>query len=265
MSELRVFENEKFGQVRTVLLEGNPWFVAADVCRALDVSNSRQALTRLDEDEKGVISNDTLGGTQQMAIVNEPGLYSLVLGSRKKEAKEFKRWLTHDVLPAIRKHGLYATEMTLERMINDPSTAIMMLQAIQDEREKRKQIEAQKKLLVAENRILAMEAMTWDINAFINSMVKAYSAAVAGKGPRYAVAWNEFKSALNYKCKINIERRATWYHKRTGKKTPPKKIDLLNESEKMKAAALIVAMCREKGIDVTDYLKHVPVELPAAM
>ena len=110
MNEMQVFENKMFGQLRTVEQNGQTWFVAADVCRALEVGNSRQALTRLDEDEKGVISTDTLGGTQMMSIVNEPGLYTLVLGSRKPEAKAFKRWVTHDVLPALRKHGMYVQE-----------------------------------------------------------------------------------------------------------------------------------------------------------
>ena len=93
--------------VRVVMRDGEPWFIAADVCRALDIVNSRDALSRLDDDEKGVGSIDTLGGTQQMTVINEPGLYSLVLGSRKPEAKPFKRWVTHEVLPSIARHGAY--------------------------------------------------------------------------------------------------------------------------------------------------------------
>lgn len=89
--------------------KGEPWFVAADVCAVLGVNNSRQALTRLDDDEKGVISTDTLGGQQDMNIINESGLYSLVLGSRKPEAKRFKKWVTAEVLPAIRKTGVYSS------------------------------------------------------------------------------------------------------------------------------------------------------------
>ena len=83
-------------------LEGEPWFVAADVCRALGLGNSRQTLSYLDDDEKGVITSDTLGGKQEMSTINEPGLYSLILRSRKPEAKAFKRWITHEV---IRKTG----------------------------------------------------------------------------------------------------------------------------------------------------------------
>lgn len=107
MADLQIFEHEVFGQIRVLEVNGEPWFVAADVCRVLELGNSRQALTRLDEDEKGVISTDTPGGKQEMNIVNEAGLYSLVLGSRKPEGKAFKRWITHEVLPSIRQTGTY--------------------------------------------------------------------------------------------------------------------------------------------------------------
>ena len=96
-------------QVRTMLIDDQPWFVAADVCLALAVRNSRDALSRLDDDEKGVATTDTLGGSQAVGIVNESGLYSLVLTSRKAEAKRFKKWITAEVLPAIRKTGTYST------------------------------------------------------------------------------------------------------------------------------------------------------------
>ena len=108
-NELQVFNSSEFGNVRVVQVDGEPWFVAADVCRALEISNSRDAVARLDDDEKGVGSTDTLGGKQGMQIINEPGLYTLVLGSRKPEAKTFKRWVTHEVLPTIRKTGSYKT------------------------------------------------------------------------------------------------------------------------------------------------------------
>lgn len=87
--------------------QGEPWFVAADVCAVLEIGNTSMALGRLDDDEKGISSTDTLGGTQQVATVNESGLYSLILGSRKPEAKRFKKWVTGDVLPSIRKTGSY--------------------------------------------------------------------------------------------------------------------------------------------------------------
>lgn len=107
MNGLQVFQNPAFGSVRALTIDGEPWFVAADVCKALEIGNSRQAVARLDDDEKGVISVDTPGGKQEMNAVNEPGLYGLVLSSRKPEAKAFKRWIKHEVLPSIRKHGGY--------------------------------------------------------------------------------------------------------------------------------------------------------------
>ena len=130
MNNIQVFTNQHFGQVRIVMRDGDPWFVATDVCRALDVINSRHALTRLDEDVKGVVLNDTLGGKQSMAVVSEPGLYALVLGSRKPEAQSFRRWITHEVLPAIRQEGAYMTPERLHKVLEDPDTLIALAQRL---------------------------------------------------------------------------------------------------------------------------------------
>ncbi|BDU76265.1 phage antirepressor KilAC domain-containing protein [Mesoterricola sediminis] len=96
--------------IRVIVREGDPWFVASDVCAVLDHGNPRQVISRLDEDEKGVHIMDTLGGRQQMAIISESGLYSLVLTSRKPEARTFKKWVTSDVLPTIRRTGAYSIQ-----------------------------------------------------------------------------------------------------------------------------------------------------------
>lgn len=146
MNELQVFESAQFGQVRTVQKDGEPWFVAADVCRALEITNSGNAISRLDEDEKMTIrSTDShsgeRGGAQMMSIVNEPGLYSLVLGSRKPEAKSFKRWITHEVIPSIRRHGAYATDSTIDRIIDDPDFGIRLLGQLKQEREARRALD----------------------------------------------------------------------------------------------------------------------------
>ena len=107
MNELTVFENKDFGQIRTVVRQGEPWFVAADVCKVLELSNPTVTVERLDEDERAKLN---LGRQGEGTIVNEPGLYSLVLGSRKPEAKAFKRWITHEVIPSIRKTGGYTVK-----------------------------------------------------------------------------------------------------------------------------------------------------------
>lgn len=110
MSEITTFNFKQF-PVRTLLIDGEPAFIANDLCTVLELSNPRQTLSYLDDDEKGVITSDTLGGAQQMAYVTEAGMYSLVLRSRKPEAKAFKRWITHEVLPAIRKTGSYGAAL----------------------------------------------------------------------------------------------------------------------------------------------------------
>jgi len=145
MNGLQIFNHAQFGQVRSLVQGGQPWFVAADVCRALELGNPSQALTRLDEDEKGhtLISNEGTPGNPYMAIVSEPGLYALVMGSRKPEARAFKRWITHEVLPSIRKHGFYGTDATIEKMLGDPDAAIAMLSAYREERKARQLLEAQ--------------------------------------------------------------------------------------------------------------------------
>lgn len=144
MNDLQVFKNSEFGEIRTININNAPWFVAADVCRALEVANPRDALTRLDADEKGVVSTDTPGGKQDLNAVNEPGLYSLVLGSRKPEAKAFKRWVTHEVIPAIRQAGAYMTPETIEKVLFSPDTIIHLAEQI--------------KALQGENRALLAES-----------------------------------------------------------------------------------------------------------
>lgn len=115
---LQIFEKDEFGKIRTGLKDEVVLFVAVDVCSALGLSNSRQSLKRLDYDEKDVISSDTPGGKQKLSVINEYGLYNLVLASRKQRAKAFKRWITHEVIPAIRKTGKYEIEQ--QTLIEEP-------------------------------------------------------------------------------------------------------------------------------------------------
>lgn len=140
MNDIQLFSNQEFGSIRALNREGQPLFVAKDVCAALKLDHT--ALRRLDDDEKGGESIPTPGGDQTMTVVTESGLYSLVLGSKKPEAKAFKRWVTHEVLPSIRKHGMYATPATVEAMLADPDTMIKTLQALKAERDAR--IEAER-------------------------------------------------------------------------------------------------------------------------
>ena len=148
MEGLQVFENTQFGQVRTINKDGEPWFVAADVCRALDLGQVTNTIRRLDDDEKALISIKGISrGNDQVSIVNEPGLYSLVLGSRKPEAKAFKRWITHEVIPSIRKNGGYIAGQ--ETMTDDELLANALMVAQRKIAARDKQIEVQEKQIEA--------------------------------------------------------------------------------------------------------------------
>ena len=114
MNELKIFSNEEFGEIRTVIVDDEPWFVASDICKALEIANATQAVQRLDEDERSMFN---IGRQGEANVVNEYGLYNLVLSSRKREAKAFKRWITHEVIPSIRKTGSYQRQLSPQEMM----------------------------------------------------------------------------------------------------------------------------------------------------
>ena len=148
MDELKVFENKMFGSVRVVEKDGNPWFVASDVCRALEIKNSRDAVSRLDSDMKatvGITDTSSNGVTQKREVdsINEAGMYALIFKSRKEEAKQFQRWITNEVIPSIRKHGAYMTPETIEKTLTDPDFIIKLASALKEEKEKRMLAEAE--------------------------------------------------------------------------------------------------------------------------
>lgn len=155
MQDLKIFENKEFGKVRTITQNGEPLFIANDICEALGID--RTQTRRLDNDEKGVWSIHTLGGKQNLSVVNEYGLYNLVLASRKPEAKAFKRWITHEVIPAIRKHGGYLTPDKTEELLNDPDLIIQLATNLKEERAARSQAEQQ--LAVAKPKVLFADAV----------------------------------------------------------------------------------------------------------
>ena len=160
MNDLKIFINEQFGTIRTVEIDGEPWFVGKDVAVALGYSNTKDAIsTHVDNEDKRIIQrseNATLEiPNRGMTIINESGVYSLVIGSKLPDAKKFKHWITHDVIPSIRKHGAYMTPDTLDKMIASPEFGIRLLTELKTEREKNKvlseKVEADKpKVLFAE-------------------------------------------------------------------------------------------------------------------
>lgn len=162
MNDVKIFENPEFGRARTTVIDGEPWFVAADVCRALDLGNPTRALDRLDNDERTLISIKGASNGKPVNGVNEPGFYSLVLGSRKPEAKAFKRWITHEVIPAIRKHGGYMTPEKVEEALLNPDVLIQLATELKEERNKNKAlhdlaVEQDKHIARQNDKIAALE------------------------------------------------------------------------------------------------------------
>ena len=161
MSELQIF-NYDGNEVRTIQIDGEPWWVLKDVCTVLSIGNARDVFSRLDDDEKGVDQIDTLGGKQYMQIVNESGLYNVILRSDKPQAKPFRKWVTSEVLPSIRKNGAYLTPETLEQVILNPDTMIKLCTALKDEQEKNKALQAVNSSLTVDNQIMQPKAEYFD-------------------------------------------------------------------------------------------------------
>lgn len=143
MNELQMFESAEFGKMRTLVKDGDPWFVGKDVAEILGYSNTRDAMAKHvdDEDKNTVAIRDGIQGNPNVTIINESGLYSLILSSKLLTAKKFKRWVTSEILPAIRKHGGYLTPDKVEEILTDPDSIIRLATQLKEERAKRAEAE----------------------------------------------------------------------------------------------------------------------------
>lgn len=149
MNELKIFGNEEFGSLRTMEIDGKIYFVAKDVAGILGYSNPRKAISdHVDEEDKGVTKCDTLGGNQNLTIINESGLYSLVLYSKMPNAKKFKHWITADVLPSIRQYGAYLTPDTLEKAILNPDFIIQLATSLKEYQEENKNLKRENQTML---------------------------------------------------------------------------------------------------------------------
>ena len=203
---MQVFENSDFGKVRVVERDGEPWFVAADVCNVLDLSNPTIAVSRLDEDERAKFN---LGRQGYATIVNEPGLYTLVLGSRKPEAKAFKRWITHEVIPIIRKTGAYSTRKPDSYMIDDPiARAQRWIEEAQERLalqetidEQRKEIEYKENIIIGFVEDIDLATKRQRINQIIKHNVRG-GALIAD---RWEMLYKEFEMKYHVNLKARME------------------------------------------------------------
>lgn len=163
MNDIQIFKNSEFGEIRTLTIDEEPYFVGKDVADVLNYKDTADALRRhVDTDDKLTRCFTDSGQSREMYLINESGLYSLILSSKMPNAKKFKRWVTADVLPSIRKHGAYMTPETLEAAILNPDTMIKLCTALKDEREKNKALEVTNSALTVENQIMSPKAEYFD-------------------------------------------------------------------------------------------------------
>ena len=163
MNELQVFTSNEFGEVRTVVINDTPWFVGKDVAVVLGYQNSSRDINRhVDEEDRQNYQNGTFDSPRGMTVINESGLYSLILSSKLRKAKEFKRWVTTEVLPAIRRHGAYMTEQTLEEALSSPEFLIKLATELKDAKDTNKKLEAVNANLTVEKQIMQPKADYFD-------------------------------------------------------------------------------------------------------
>lgn len=197
MNDLQIFKNEQFGSMRTLEINGEPWFVGKDVAEVLGYAKARNAIAaHVDsEDKKDAPIQGDLGGTQTMTIINESGLYSLILSSKLPTAKEFKRWVTSEVLPSIRKHGAYMTTETLEKALLSPDYLIRLATALKSEQEQRKLLEEkneQQRLKIEEDKpkvIFANAVETAKTSILVGELAKILKQNGVATGQKRFFEW----------------------------------------------------------------------------
>ena len=254
VNEVEIFNNPEFGEIRTVTDSvDNVWFCGNDVAKALGYERGAKAISdHVDlEDRHEVPIRDSIGRMQNTAFINESGLYSLVLSSKLHSAKKFKRWVTSEVLPSIRKNGMYATENTIDKILDNPDFGIELLTKLKQEREEKKALQEQNVVLNKENALLAQQNLEWADRPMINAIVRAYAISVDGG---FREAWVDFKKELLYQHGINLNARITNHMNNTGKKTKPKTLDMLDDTELPKALSVAVSMCKHNDVDISEII-----------
>jgi prophage antirepressor-like protein len=263
--KLEVFRNSEFGDLNTIVIDGEPWFIGKEVAEKLGYSNTKKAInTHIEIVDKMVItrtmlSKDPKMGTLEipnrgLACINESGLYSLILSSKLESAKRFKHWITSDVLPSIRKHGAYMTEQTLEQALLSPDFLIQLASKLKEEQEHNKRLTQRNKELATTNAALSKEINTWNPREILNSLVRSYALKACSNKVSYA--WGNLYKKVEYKLHINLRARKDNNGKRGGAI-----IDTIRNEEWNDIVAVAVAMCEEVGIDVGKVIGKTNVEM----
>ena len=247
--------NYESSEIRTVQVNGEPWFVLSDVCKVLEISNSRNISSRLEPDEKGVTLVDTLGGTQQMTIINESGLYAVVLRSDKPQAKPFRKWVTSEVLPSIRKHGSYSVQSQFADL--SPQLQVLIQMETRQKQIEARQTEQATALAGLEQKIqntcevIALDKTAWrkDSEHLINKIARATGEGYGGIRLVYEEIYRSIESragvSLNTRL-INKRNRMAGEGVCKSKRDKLTRVDIIAEDKKL--IEIYVAIVKELAV-----------------
>lgn len=253
-NEVRVWNYES-SEVRTVQVNGEPWFVLADVCKVLEISNSRNISSRLEPDEKGVTLVDTLGGTQQMTIINESGLYAVVLRSDKPQAKPFRKWVTSEVLPSIRKHGSYSVQSQFADL--SPQLQVLIQMETRQKQIEARQAEQATALAGLEQKlqntceVIALDKTAWrkDSEHLINKIARATGEGYGG----IRLLYEEIYRSIESRAGVSLNTRLTNKRNRMAgegvcksKRDKLTRVDIIAEDKKL--IEIYVAIVKELAV-----------------
>ena len=224
MADIKIWENPEFGELRIVDMNGEPWMVGKDVAQALGYGEGKSlanaVANHVDPEDKGVTELMTPGGKQKMVVINESGLYSLVLSSKLPGAKRFRRWVTGEVLPSIRKHGAYMAPETLQKALLNPDTMIQLCQQLKDEQERNARLKAANERLEPAARY-AHDCLLADGGRLASSIAQEYGMS--------AIKFNK----LLHRLGIQYKQGGQWllYAKYTGKGYTETRVNLIPHND----------------------------------
>ena len=247
--------NYESSEIRTVQVNGEPWFVLSDVCKVLEISNSRNISSRLEPDEKGVTLVDTLGGAQQMTIINESGLYTVILRSDKPQAKPFRKWVTSEVLPSIRKHGSYSVQSQFADL--SPQLQVLIQMETRQKQIEARQTEQATALAGLEQKIqntcevIALDKTAWrkDSEHLINKIARATGEGYGG----IRLVYEEIYRSIESRADVSLNTRLTNKRNRMAgegvcksKRDKLTRVDIIAEDKKL--IEIYVAIVKELAV-----------------
>lgn len=250
MQELKIFNNNEFGKIRTVEIEGKIYFVGIDIAKALGYSNPSKAVI---QHCKGVtkLGIPSKGGKQETNCIPEGDLYRLVTHSELPSAERFESWVFDEVLPTIRKTGGYinSTDLFINTYFSDipEEQKNIVRTCLTSIEEKQKKINTLEK----ENGLLAQKTLEWADRPLINALVRAYGHSIADD---YRKAWTDFKKELLYRYGINLNARKT-AHLNAGGNKSKKTLDFINDDELQQSISTAVALCRDNNVEISDIIE----------